>query len=199
MLGLLVYCYANGIFGSRRIERATYRDIGVRYVAANCHPDHDTICTFRRNNFDAVAEAFVQVLLLAKELKLLRVGTVSVDGTKVDANANKRNSIRYDRAGELREQLRVEIEELLGRRSKPTGKTHRTRRGCRRSCRDARSCGRSWTVRARSWNGVRRCVRTRSGQSTSARWRRGSSGWGRARVGTSSHRRKSPRRRSRST
>ncbi len=84
MLALLVYCYANGIFGSRRIERATYRDIGVRYVAANCHPDHDTICTFRRSNFEAVAEAFLQVLLLAKELKLLRVGTVSVDGTKVD-------------------------------------------------------------------------------------------------------------------
>ena len=114
MLALLVYCYANGIFGSRRIERATYRDIGVRYVGANCHPDHDTICTFRRSNFDAVAEAFVQVLLLAKELKLLRIGTVSVDGTKVDANANKRNSIRYDRAGELRKQLRGEIEGLLG-------------------------------------------------------------------------------------
>ena len=113
MLALLVYCYANGIFGSRRIERATYRDIGVRYVAANCHPDHDTICTFRRSNFEAVAEAFLQVLLLAKELKLLRVGTVSVDGTKVDANANKRNSIRYDRAGALREQLRGEIEGLL--------------------------------------------------------------------------------------
>ena len=113
MLALLVYCYANGIFGSRRIERATYRDIGVRYVASNCHPDHDTICTFRRSNFDAVAEAFLQVLLLAKELKLLHVGTVSVDGTQVDANANKRNSIRYDRAGALREQLRGEIEELL--------------------------------------------------------------------------------------
>ena len=89
------------------------RDIGVRYVAANCHPDHDLICTFRRSNFEAVAEAFLQVLLLAKELQLLRVGTVSVDGTKVDANANKRNSIRYDRAGALREQLRVEIEGLL--------------------------------------------------------------------------------------
>ena len=113
MLALLVYCYANGIFGSRRIERATYRDIGVRYVAANCHPDHDTICTFRRSNFDAVAEAFLQVLLLAKELQLLRVGTVSVDGTKVDANANKRNSLRSDRAGALREQLRGEIEGLL--------------------------------------------------------------------------------------
>ena len=95
------------------IERATYRDIGVRYVAANCHPDHDTICTFRRSNFEAVAEAFLQVLLLAKELQLLRFGTVSVDGTKVDANANKRNSIRYDRAGALREQLRGEIEGLL--------------------------------------------------------------------------------------
>ena len=77
-------------------------------MAANCHPDHDTICTFRRSNFEAVAEAFLQVLLLAKELKLLRVGTVSVDGTKVDANANKRNA---DRAGALREQLRGEIDQ----------------------------------------------------------------------------------------
>ena len=111
MLALLVYCYANGIFGSRRIERATYRDIGVRYVASNCHPDHDTICAFRRNNFEAVARAFEQVLLLARELKLLQVGTVSVDGTKVDANANKRNSIRYDRA----QALRGEIEALLNR------------------------------------------------------------------------------------
>ncbi len=115
MLALLIYCYANGIFGSRRIERATYHDIGVRYVASNTHPDHDTICAFRRNNFEAVAETFEQVLLLAKELKLLRVGTVSVDGTKVDANANKHKNIRYDRAQALRAQLRVEIEELLER------------------------------------------------------------------------------------
>ena len=113
MLALLIYCYANGIFGSRRIERATYRDIGVRYVASNAHPDHDTICAFRRNNFEAVAETFEQVLLLAKELKLLRVGTVSVDGTKVDANRHK--NIRYDRAQALREQLRAEIGELLER------------------------------------------------------------------------------------
>ena len=115
MLALLIYCYANGIFGSRRIERATYRDIGVRYVASNSHPDHDTICAFRRNNFEAVAETFEQVLLLAKELKLLRVGTVSVDGTKVDANANRHKNIRYDRAQALREQLRAEIGELLER------------------------------------------------------------------------------------
>ena len=74
MLALLVYCYAMGTFGSRRIERATHRDLCVRYLTADTHPDHDTICKFRRENFEAVSEAFLQVLLLAKELKLLRVG-----------------------------------------------------------------------------------------------------------------------------
>ena len=115
MLALLIYCYANGIFSSRRIERATHRDIGVRYVTANTHPDHDTICKFRRENLAAVQENFVQVLLLAKELKLLTVGRVSVDGTKLKANASKRRSIRYDRAGELREQLRGEVKALLSK------------------------------------------------------------------------------------
>ena len=114
MLALLIYCYANGIFGSRRIERATYRDLGVRYVSADCHPDHDTICAFRRRNIEAVSEAFLQVLLLARELKLLKVGTVSVDGTQLRANASKRNSVRHDRAVALRKQLRGEIDDLLG-------------------------------------------------------------------------------------
>ena len=93
MLALMIYCYANGIFSSRRIERATHRDIGVRFVAANRHPDHDTIARFRRENFAAVSESFLQVLLLAKELKLLRVGLVSVDGSKFKANANKHRSV----------------------------------------------------------------------------------------------------------
>jgi transposase len=114
MLALLIYCYANGIFSSRRIERATHRDIGVRFVAANLHPDHDTIATFRRENFAAVSESFLQVLLLAKELKLVKVGVVSVDGTKLDANASKHRSVRYDRAGELIDQLKLEISELMG-------------------------------------------------------------------------------------
>ena len=83
MLALLIYCYANGIFSSRRIERATCRDIGVRFVAANNHPDHDTIASFRRANLAAVSESFLQVLLPAKELKLVKVGVVSVDGSKV--------------------------------------------------------------------------------------------------------------------
>ena len=109
MLALLIYCCANGLFSSRRIERATYRDIGVRYVMANTHPDHDTVCKFRRENLAAVHESFVQVLLLAKELKLLTVGRVSVDGTKLKANASRRRSIRYDRAV----QLRGEVADLL--------------------------------------------------------------------------------------
>ena len=122
MLALLIYCYANGIFSSRRIERATYRDIGVRYVTANTHPDHDTICKFRRENRAAVESGFVEVLLLAKELKLLKVGRVSVDGTKMKANASKRRSIRYDRAVQLREQLRDEVRDLLGKAERADGK-----------------------------------------------------------------------------
>ena len=95
MLALLIYCYANGIFSSRRIERATHRDIGVRFVAANLHPDHDTIAPFRRENFAAVSESFLQVLLLAREFKLLRVGLVSVDGSRFKANASKHRSVRW--------------------------------------------------------------------------------------------------------
>ncbi len=115
MLALLIYSYANGIFSSRRIERASYRDIGVRFVAANRHPDHDTIATFRRENFAAVSQSFLQVLLLAKELKLLKVGLVSVDGSKVKASASKHRSVSYARAGELIDQLELEIADLLGR------------------------------------------------------------------------------------
>jgi len=97
MLELLIYCYANGIFSSRRIERATYRDIAVRYLTADTHPDHDTIATFRRENFDAVAECFVGVLEIARMLKLLKVGTVSVDGTKVKANASQYKNVSVAR------------------------------------------------------------------------------------------------------
>ncbi len=115
MLALLIYCHAHGVFSSRRIERATWRDLGVRYVAANQQPDHATIAKFRRENFTAVGECFLQVLLLAKELKILKLGTVSVDGTKVRASASKYRSVTYQRAGELVEQLELEIKELLGK------------------------------------------------------------------------------------
>jgi transposase len=115
LLALVIYCYANGVFGSRRIERATYRDIGVRYLTANRHPDHDTICTFRRQNATAISSAFLAVLKLARELKLVKVGTLSVDGTHIKANASKFRSIRYDRACELENQLKLEIAEIMAK------------------------------------------------------------------------------------
>jgi transposase len=118
MLALVIYCYANGLFGSRRIERATYRDLAVRYLTGDTHPDHDTICAFRRENGKAVKQAFVEVLRLARQMGLLRVGTVSVDGTHIKANASKHKSVRYDRAGELEKLLRKDIEELLVRAEK---------------------------------------------------------------------------------
>jgi len=113
MLALLVYCYANGIFSSRRIERATYRDVAVRYLTADTHPDHDTICAFRRNNLAAIATAFVAVLELARELKLLSLGTVSLDGTHIRAHASKDKNVTYERARQLRTQLRGDVNELL--------------------------------------------------------------------------------------
>jgi transposase len=113
MLSLMIYCYANGLFSSRRIERTTYRDVAVRYLCANQHPDHDTICEFRRSNFEAIASAFVEVLELARELKLLRLGTVSLDGTHIRANASKDKNVTYARAQELRAQLRLDVDQLL--------------------------------------------------------------------------------------
>ena len=112
MLALLIYCYANGVFSSRRIERATHRDVAVRFITADTHPDHDTIAAFRRANLEAFTLAFHQVLLLAEELGLLKLGMVSIDGTKIDANASKIKSVRYDRALALREKLAADIAAL---------------------------------------------------------------------------------------
>ena len=112
MVALLIWCYANGVFSSRRIERASYRDIGARFIAANTHPDHDTIVTFRRANKAAFEAAFLDVLLLARESGLLKLGTVSIDGTKIDANASKIRSVRYDRAQALRAKLAADIAAL---------------------------------------------------------------------------------------
>jgi transposase len=118
MLALVIYSYANGVFGSRRIERSTYRDVAVRYLTGDTHPDHDTICTFRRENGPVIKQAFVEVLRVAREMKLLKVGTVSVDGTHIRANASKHKSLRYDRAGELERMLEKDVEELLARAEK---------------------------------------------------------------------------------
>ena len=114
LLGLLVYCYATGRFSSREIEQATYSDVAVRYVCGNTHPDHDTICTFRRVNGALFKECFVKVLGLASELgHLRRVGGISVDGTKIQANASKHAAVSYERAGAMIGQLELEVEELM--------------------------------------------------------------------------------------
>lgn len=115
MLALLIYCYATGRFGSRTIEAASYSDVAVRYLCANHHPDHDTICEFRSANEKAFRAAFVTVLQLAQQLKLTKVGTVSIDGTKIQANASKHAAVSYARAGEMIAQLDLEVQELMNR------------------------------------------------------------------------------------
>ena len=89
LLGLLIYGYASGVPSSRRIERATYDSVAFRYVAANTHPDHDTLATFQRRFGAQLEQLFVQVLMLAREMGMLNVGKISVDGTKIKANASR--------------------------------------------------------------------------------------------------------------
>ena len=117
LLALLLYCYATGVFSSRRIEQATFDSVPVRMISGDTHPDHHTICTFRRENPALLAEAFVRVLELAQALKFLQVGqiTVAVDGTKVLANASKHAAVSYERAGKTIQQLELEVKELLAK------------------------------------------------------------------------------------
>ena len=114
MCSLLIYCYATGRFSSRSIESATYSDVAVRFIAANEHPDHDTICKFRRDNGKAFKSAFIRVLELATELGALKkLGGISIDGTKIKANASKHSAVSYKKAEELMGRLSNEIEQLL--------------------------------------------------------------------------------------
>ena len=113
MLALLIYCYSNGIFSTRKIERATYRDVAVRYLTGNTHPDHDTICKFRRENLQAISVAFVEILELARAVGVLKMGKVSTDGTHIKASAAMSQNISYKRATQLKKQLQQDIESLL--------------------------------------------------------------------------------------
>lgn len=117
LLALLIYSYATGTFRSRRIEQSTYDSVPVRLLTADTHPDHDTLCTFRKDNEALLTESFVQVLQLAQELKLLKVGqlTVAADGTKVLAHASKHSAGSYERAGEQIALLEQEVQQLLAK------------------------------------------------------------------------------------
>lgn len=113
LLGLLLYGYATGVFSSRKIERATYEAVPFRFIAGNLHPDHDTLAAFRRTFLPERKDLFVQILLLAQEAGVLKLGTISLDGTKVHADASKRKAVSYKRLLELETQLRTEVEELF--------------------------------------------------------------------------------------
>jgi len=115
MLSVLIYCYANGLFSSRQIERATYRNISVRYLAANTHPDHDTIAKFRRENAELLRSAFVQLLQLARHAGLLKLGILALDGTKLEANAAKRKTLTAVQIEEELRRLDQRVTELLHR------------------------------------------------------------------------------------
>jgi transposase len=113
LLGLLLYGYATGVFSSRKIERATYESVAFRFIAGNLHPDHDTLAVFRRTFLPELKDLFVQVLLLAQEAGVLKLGTISLDGTKVHADASKRKAVSYKRLLELETQVQAEVEELF--------------------------------------------------------------------------------------
>ena len=115
LLGLLVYGYATGVFSSRKLERATYDSVAFRFIAANDHPDHDTIATFRRRFLPEIEGLFVKVLLLAREMGVLNLGTVALDGTKIHANASRHSALSYEHAGKLEAQLKAEVAVLLAK------------------------------------------------------------------------------------
>ena len=115
LLGLLVYGYATGVFSSRKLERATYNSVAFRFIAANDHPDHDTIATFRRRFLQEIEALFVRVLELAHEMGLLKLGTVALDGTKIHANASRHSALSYEYATRIEAQLKAEVAELLAR------------------------------------------------------------------------------------
>lgn len=115
LLGLLVYGYATGVFSSRKLERATYDSVAFRFIAANDHPDHDTIATFRRRFLKDIEALFVKVLLLAREMGVLKMGTVALDGTKIHANASRHSALSHEHAGKIEAQLKSEVAELLAK------------------------------------------------------------------------------------
>lgn len=115
LLGLLFYGYATGVFSSRKLETATYDSLAFRYIAANTHPDHDTIAAFRKRFLEKLKPLFVQILLLAKTMGFLKLGKISLDGSKVQANASKHSALSWGHAVELEKRLKEEVARLLSK------------------------------------------------------------------------------------
>jgi transposase len=119
LLGLIIYGYATGVFSSRKLERASYDSVAFRFIAANEHPDHDTVAAFRRRFLKQIEALFVQVLVLAREMGVLQMGTVALDGTKIHAGACPRAAVRPTRGPAVTARCRISTRA-------------RSRRSCRR-------------------------------------------------------------------
>ena len=115
LLKVLVYAYASGVFSSRKIARKLEEDVAFRVLGAGNFPDHRTVNRFRQEHLEEFAGIFGQVVKLAREMKLIRMGTLAIDGTKVRANASKHKGMSYGRMKEQEEKLKAEIAELLRR------------------------------------------------------------------------------------
>ena len=113
LLGVLFYGYATGVFSSRKLEQATYDSVAFRFITADTHPDHATLATFRKRFLKELEGLFVQLLVMAKVMGLLQLGHVSLDGSKIKANASKHKALSWGYANQLEEQLRREVQELL--------------------------------------------------------------------------------------
>ena len=110
---LLLYSYCQGVTSSRRIERKTHEDVAFRFLAADQHPDHDTIASFRQRHLEALAGLFTQALQMCQMAGLVKLGHIAIDGTKLKANASKHKAMSYERMGAAEQKLRKQIEELL--------------------------------------------------------------------------------------
>jgi transposase len=115
LLGLLFYGYATGVFSSRKLEQATHDSVACRFITGDTHPDHDTIATFRKRFLPELEGLFVQILVVARVMGVFKLGKVSLDGTKIKANASKHKAMSWGYANKLEEQLRREVQELLRR------------------------------------------------------------------------------------
>jgi len=113
MTALLLYAYCTGVPSSRQIEKKTYEDVPFRVIAANRHPDHDSICEFRKRHLKALADIFLQTLRLCQEAGLVKLGHVALDGTKIKANASKHKAMSYGRMKKTKDELEKEIQGLL--------------------------------------------------------------------------------------
>jgi transposase len=115
LLGILVYGYATGVFSSRKLERATYDSVAFRFIAANDHPDHDTIAMFRRRFLKEIEALFVEVLQMAREMGVLKMGTIGLDGTKIQADASRHSALSYEHACKIEAQLKAEVADLMAK------------------------------------------------------------------------------------